>query len=361
MKDYYQILGVNKSANKEDIKKAFRKLAHKYHPDKKNGDEEKFKEVNEAYQVLSNDQKRSEYDTYGRVFSGGGGGAGQQSSGFDGFDFSSGFGGFQGAQGFEDFDLGDIFGDLFGGSRRSGSARGRDIAIDVELSFEESVFGTNRSILIQKNSTCDLCQGSGADEGSEMIACPTCNGRGRVREARRSLLGTITTEKTCGVCYGKGKVPQKKCTQCQGTGVYRKEEEINISIPAGVEDGEMIRLSGMGEAIPGGNPGDLYAKVHVKKHSVFQRDKDDIRMDLNIKLSDALLGATYTIDTLDGKIDLKIPAGIGFNEVLRIRGKGVFQSKSKRGDLLVRVKITMPRKISKDARGAIENLKKEGI
>jgi molecular chaperone DnaJ len=191
----------------------------------------------------------------------------EQASGFDGFDFS-GFSGFQGAQGFENFDIGDIFGEFFGGGgRRSGTTRGRDIAIDVELSFEESVFGTDRSILIQKNSTCDLCQGSGAEKGSEMITCPTCNGRGRVREARRSLLGTITTEKTCGVCFGKGKVPQKKCDQCQGTGVYRKEEEINISIPAGVEDGEMIRLSGMGEAVPGGNPGDLYAKVHVKKHS----------------------------------------------------------------------------------------------
>ncbi len=358
MKDYYQILGVNKTADKEEIKKAFRKLAHKYHPDKKTGDEEKFKEVNEAYQVLSNDQKRSEYDTYGRVFAGGGGGG--QTSGFDGFDFS-GFQGFQGTQGFEDFDIGDIFGEFFGGGGRSRGARGRDIAIDVELSFEESVFGADRSILIQKNSTCDHCQGSGAEKGSEMVTCPTCNGRGRVREARRSLLGTITTEKVCGVCFGKGKVPQKKCDQCRGTGVYRKEEEINISIPAGVEDGEMIRLSGMGEAVPGGTSGDLYAKVHVKKHSTFQRDGNDIRMDLNIKLSDALLGATYTIDTLDGKIDLKIPAGIGFNEVLRIRGKGVFYSKSKRGDLLVRIKITMPRKISKQSKKAIEELKKEGI
>ncbi|MGM0629000.1 MAG: molecular chaperone DnaJ [Patescibacteria group bacterium] len=361
MKDYYQILGVEKNANKEDIKKAFRKLAHKYHPDKKTGDEQKFKEVNEAYQVLSNDQKRSEYDAYGRVFNGSGG-AGQQSSGFEDFDFSGFKNGFQNAQGFEDFDIGDIFGEFFGGgSRRSRDTRGRDIAIDLELSFEEAVFGASRSILLQKNSTCDQCGGSGAQKDSEMSTCPTCNGKGKVREARRSLLGTITTEKVCGMCFGKGEVPQKKCDQCQGTGVYRKEEEVNISVPAGIEDGEMIRLSGMGEAVPGGSSGDLYAKVHVKKHSVFQREKNDIRMDLNIKLSDALLGATYTVDTLDGKIDLKIPSGIGFNEVLRVRGKGVPYSGSKRGDLLVRVKITMPKKLSRKAKEAVEQLRKEGV
>lgn len=359
MKDYYQILGVKKNASKDDIKKAFRKLAHKYHPDKKSGDEKKFKEANEAYQILSNDQKRSEYDTYGRVFSSGG--AGQQSSGFEGFDFSN-FEGFQqGSQGFQDFDLGDIFGEFFGGSQKNQTIRGRDIAIDVELSFAESVFGTERSILLQKNSKCERCEGTGAEKGSEMNTCPTCNGRGRVKEAKRSLLGTITIEKTCGICFGKGKVPQKKCTQCQGTGVYRKEEEINISIPAGVEDGEMIRLSGMGEAVPGGSPGDLYAKVHVKKDPTFQRDGNDIRMDLNVKLTDALLGATYTIETLDGKIDLKIPAGIGFNEVLRIKGKGVSSQNSRRGDLLVRVKITFPNKISRSAKKIIEELKKEGI
>lgn len=362
MKDYYQILGVDKKASKEDIKKAFRKLAHKYHPDKKTGDEQKFKEVNEAYQVLSNDQKRSEYDAYGRVFSGNGGAQGAgRSSGFEGFDFSD-FSGFQGAQGFEDFDIGDIFGEFFGGRRGERSTRGRDIAIDVELNFEESVFGTKRSILLQKNSTCDHCNGTGAEKGSEMKTCPTCNGHGKVREARRSLLGTITTEKQCGECFGRGKVPDKKCSQCQGTGVYRKEEEINISIPAGVEDGEMIRLAGMGEAIPGGSPGDLYAKVHVKKHDVFQRDGNDLRMDLNIKLTDALLGSTYTVETLDGKIDLKVPPGIGFNEVLRVRGKGVpYSGSNKRGDLLVKVKITMPKKLSRKAKEMVEELKKEGI
>ena len=357
MKDYYQILGVERNANKEDIKKAFRKLAHKYHPDKKAGDESKFKEVNEAYQVLSNDQKRSEYDTYGRVFNGSGGGQ-QGAAGFEGFDFS----GFRNAQGFEDFDIGDIFGEFFGGGSRRGQAeRGRDIAIDLELSFEESIFGTSRSILLQKNSVCDQCEGSGAEKGSELNTCPTCNGRGKVREAKRSFLGTITTERTCSECFGKGKVPQKKCANCQGTGVHRKEEEINISVPSGIVDGEMIRLSGMGEAVPGGSSGDLYAKVHVKPNSVFQREKNDIRMELNIKLSDALLGATYTVDTLDGKIDLKIPAGIGFDEVLRVRGKGVPYSGSKRGDLLVRIKITLPKKLSRKAKVAMEELKKEGI
>ncbi len=357
MKDYYQILGVEKNASKEEIKKAFRKLAHKYHPDKKTGDEQKFKEANEAYQVLSNDKKRSEYDTYGRVFSGGDPNQ-QGSSGFGGFDFS----GFQDAQDFQDFDLGDIFGEFFGGgTRKNQASRGRDIAIDVELTFVESIFGTSRSILLQKNSKCDKCDGMGAEKGSKMNTCPTCNGKGRIREARRSLLGTITTEKTCGVCFGRGQVPQKKCNQCQGTGVYKKEEEININIPSGVEDGEMIRLSGMGEAVPGGSSGDLYAKVHVKKDPTFQRDGNDIRMDLDIKLTDAILGATYTIDTLEGKINLKIPAGISFNEILRVRGKGVPLQNSKRGDLLVRIKITMPKKLSRNARKAIEELKKEGL
>ena len=356
MKNYYEILGVDKKADKDEIKKAFRRLAHKYHPDKKNGDEQKFKEVNEAYQVLSNEKKRSEYDTYGRVFSGGGGGE-SQSSGFEGFDFSN----FQGAQGFEGFDIGDIFGEFFAGRKRQSEVRGRDIAIDVELKFEEAVFGTKRSILIQKNSTCEACEGSGALKGSEMNTCPTCNGRGRVREARRSFLGTITTESVCGVCFGKGKVPQKKCNQCQGTGIYRKEEEINITLPAGVENGEMIRLAGMGEAVPGGSPGDLYAKVHVKTHEYFTREANDIRMDLNVKLSDAILGSIYNVDTLDGQIDLKIPSGIGFDEVLRVRGKGVPHSGSRRGDLLIRIKITMPKKLSRNAKKAVEELRVEGV
>ena len=358
-KDYYQILGIEKNATKDDVKRAFRRLAHKYHPDKKSGDEQKFKEVNEAYQILSDDKKRSEYDAYGRVFSGGGGSGGNQGGfGFEGFDPSQ----FQGAGGFDDFDLGDIFGEFFGGGQQSKVKRGRDIAIDMELSFQDALFGVERSVLIQKTSQCDLCGGSGAEKGSEMNTCPTCNGRGRVREARRSFFGTITTENVCNGCFGGGKVPQKKCQQCHGTGVHKKQEEITVTLPAGIEDGEMVRLSGMGEAVPGGHAGDLYVKVHVKKHERFRKDGNDLRTDLNIKLSDALLGATYTVETLDGAIDLKIPAGVSFNEVLRIRGKGVpYADGKRRGDLLVTIKIEFPKKLSRTARKAVEELKQEGV
>ncbi len=356
MKDYYQILGVEKNATKEDIKKAFRKLAHKYHPDKKNGDEKKFKEVNEAHQVLSDEKKRSEYDSYGRVFSGGGGYGNQGGFGGGQWDFSD----FAGAQGFEDFDIGDIFGEFFGG-RKAGRPRGRDIAIDMELDFEDSVFGIEKKVLLNKTSKCDSCDGSGAEKGSDLITCTTCNGRGAVREARRSIFGAITTEKVCNACFGSGKVPENKCKKCKGTGVARKEEEIKIAIPAGVENGEMVRMSGMGEALAGGESGDLYIKIHVKKHLVFKKDGNDLVMDLNIKLSDALLGNTYNIQTLDGDINIKIPPYIEHGSFLKVKEKGIPYERGKRGDLLIKVKIELPKKLSSKAKKIIEELKGEGI
>lgn len=359
MKDYYEVLGVARNSNKEDIKKAFRKLAHKYHPDKKDGDEAKFKEVNEAYGVLSDDKKRAEYDQYGRVFSGTGGGQPGE-EGFGGFDWSN-FTNAGGAQGF-DFDLGDIFGNIFGGGGRQQARRGRDISIDIELTFEESIFGAERKVLLNKMSTCDTCTGTGAEKGSEMTACTICNGKGSVREARRSLIGTFTTTRTCDTCHGSGKVPKKQCQECRGSGVLKKQKEITISIPKGVENGEMVRIPKNGEAISHGISGDLYVKLHVKPHAIWRKEGSDLVTDLKIKLSDALLGADYTLKTLDGDVILKIPENITFGEILRIRGKGVpFEKGRGRGDILVKIKIELPHKLSKTAKKIVEELKKEGI
>ena len=286
-KDYYKVLGVDKSASEDDIKKAFRKLAHQYHPDKKSGDEAKFKEVNEAYTVLSDKQKRAQYDQFGSTtggFSGQGNGAGFNPSDF-GFDFS----GFNQA-GFESSDLGDILSSIFGGRR---VRRGRDIAVDIELSFHESIFGAERKVVINSK--------------------------------------------------------------------FVKQKEVSIHIPAGIDDGQMIRMSGMGETTEGGIPGDLYVKVHVRKHPTLRKEGYNLIMDLQIKLTEALLGAERQIATLDGDLTLKVPAGTNSGTILRVKGKGVPTAPSKRGDLYVRIKVTLPEKLSKEAKKHIEELKKEGI
>lgn len=350
-KDYYKILGIEKNASKEDIKKAFRKLAHKYHPDK-GGDEARFKEVNEAYTVLSNDKKRAEYDTYGQTFDGGGFGGGQ---GFGGFDFS----GFSGGQGVE-FDLGDIFENFFTGGGQK-VRRGSDISVDIQIPFEEAAFGTERKIIINKHSACDTCNGSGAEPGTKMETCKTCNGKGKVHESRKSILGAFTTVRECSTCHGKGEVPQQACKTCKGEGIVRKQEEINVKIPAGIDNGEMIRMSGKGEAVPSGIAGDLYVRIHVEPHPKFRRDGANLHLDLNIKMSDALLGTEYKIETLDGPVTLKIPAGVSYGEILRLRGKGIQTPQGKRGDLLVKIIIKTPEKLSRKAKKLIEDLKEEGL
>ena len=354
MKDYYEILGVDRSASKEDVKKAFRKLASKYHPDKKTGDEAKFKEVSEAYSVLSDEKKRAEYDTYGRSFSG----AGQQ--GFGGFNW----GGFQGGTNGVEFDLGDIFenfGDIFGGGARSGGQkRGRDISIDLELSFKESVFGATRKVLLTKNNTCKTCDGSGAAPGTEMTTCSTCNGNGKIRETRQSVLGNFTTVRACQACSGRGQIPKESCADCKGNGIVRSEEEIEINVPAGIENGEMIRMTGRGEGIKTGIPGDLYVKVHVAPHKTIHRDGAHLTTVLPVKLTDALLGATYTVETLDEPVKLKIPAGIKSGELLRVKGKGVPQG-GIRGDFLVKIVIDIPHKLSRRAKKLVEDLREEGV
>src|SRR3989344_1566945 len=279
-KDYYETLGVNKSASKDEIKKAFYKMAHKYHPDKKGGNEQKFKEVNEAYQVLSDDDKRSKYDQFGSGYENmGHGGHSHGGQGFEGFDFS----GFQ--NGNMDFDLNDIFSDFFGGGMGGGRAqarRGRDISTEIQISFSDAVFGINRKVLLTKTSECLVCKGSGAKQGSKMETCKQCNGQGKIREQKRTIFGNIASTKLCDVCLGAGEIPKEICETCRGKGVFRREEEVAIVIPSGIRNGEMIRMTGMGEAISKGTAGDLYIKINITPHSVFKRDGHDLVMNLNL-------------------------------------------------------------------------------
>lgn len=356
MKNYYEILGLKKGASKEEVKRAFHKLAHQHHPDKKGGDEAKFKEINEAYQILSDDQKRAQYDNFGSYNGSGGAGGGFNAGGFD-------FSGFQGGngQGF-DFDLGDIFGDIFGGGARAhGPKRGRDISVDIQISFADSIFGTERKILLSKVGACETCNGSGGEPGTSFKKCPTCKGDGVVRENKRTMFGTFASTHECSTCHGQGEIPDKKCHTCNGEGVVKKNEEIKVAIPAGIESGQMIRLSGKGEAVPHGISGDLYVKIYVEKDSVFHRSNQNIEMDLNIKLTEGLLGGEQEIKTLDGNLKITIPTGISSGEILRVREKGVPSRGGKRGDLLIKIIIKTPAKLSKQAKKLIEELKTEGL
>lgn len=357
MKDYYQVLGLQKGASKDEIKKAFRKLSTQYHPDKKTGDENKYKEITEAYAVLSDDKKKAEYDNYGQAFNSAGGAGGF--GGFDWSNFAGAQGGF-GAQGFE-FDLNDIFENFgFGGGQRRPN-RGRDISIEININFRESIFGTARKVLVTKNSLCDECEGSGAKKGTEMVTCETCAGNGKIRETRQSLMGSFTTVRECSVCHGKGKVPKERCPKCAGMGVRKAQEEISFNVPAGIENGEVMRMTGYGEAIPNGQAGDLYIKIYVESDKNIKREGSNLVMDLPVKLTDALLGGVYKIETLDGVMELKIPVGIDNGEVLKIREKGVPISERSRGDFLVRVKIVIPKKLSRKAQKLVEDLQKEGV
>ncbi len=362
------MLGVDRKASPDDIKKAFRKLAHKFHPDKGVTDESKFKEITEAYSILSDDKKRREYDAYGQAFPGGGS-TGSPRGGqnpFGGFDFSqfqqaagagSSFG-----QGGVDFDFGDIFGDMFGGrSQQQRTPRGRDISIDLEISFKDAIFGTTRTVLIGKVSTCAHCRGNGAKPGTELETCKTCNGSGRVHETRNSILGQFTSVRACNACDGSGKIPKEKCPECKGHGVLRKQEEIHVSVPAGIDNGEMIRLPQQGEAIKTGTAGDLYVKMHVKPHPTFRRDGTNLVMDLPVKLTDSLLGTTVSIETLEGKtLEVKIPVMKRVEELLRVAGKGI-PFEGSRGDLIIRLEVALPHKLSGRAKKSVEDLKSEGL
>jgi molecular chaperone DnaJ len=360
MKDYYTTLGLAKGASRDEVKKAFRKLSAQYHPDKKTGDEAKYKEITEAYAVLGDEKKKAEYDTYGHAFNGGSPGGGQ-SGGFGGFswaDFAQQGG--QGGQGFE-FDLNDIFENFgFGGGRQAQKARGRDISIEINLQFKEAVFGATRSILVTKNSLCEECSGSGAKKGTAMEKCSTCAGNGKVRETRQSIMGSFATVRECNVCNGRGEVPKERCGHCAGTGVRRAQEEIEIRVPAGINNGEVIRMTGRGEAMPGGQPGDLYVKIHVEAHQTIKREGATLSTTLPVKLTDAMLGSTYTVETLDGQIEVKIPAGISHGELLRVKEKGVPTERG-RGDFMIKVSVEIPKKLSRKAQKLIEELQQEGI
>lgn len=354
-KNYYDILGVKKDVSKDELKKAFYKLAHKYHPDKKDGDEVKFKEANEAYQTLSDDQKRQQYDAYGST----GPGAGPQGGG--------GFGGFN-AQDFGDMqfdfgDLGDMFGDFFGGGRGGNrKARGADITIEILLSFEEAVFGTKRTVQLTRNTPCVTCKGEGAAPGSKMLTCTKCNGAGKIRDTRASFLGGMAFVRTCDTCDGVGKIPEKKCETCKGVGFNRKRDDIELPIPSGIQDGETLQMTGAGDGVKGGSAGNLYIRVAVQKHAIFARSGDNLVMKMPIKLSDALLGAHYPIDSLDGRVSLDIPEGTQSGTVLRIPNKGVPKGRSTtRGDILVTVDVKIPQKINKKTRDIIDELRKEGF
>ena len=281
-KDYYKILGVSKTATSDEIKKAFRKLAHQHHPDKNGGDAAKFKEASEAYSVLSDDTKRAHYDQFGSA--GGQGGAsgfgGQGGAGFGGFDFSGFQNGFSGGEEGYGFDLGDLFGGMFGGGRGGGgrgkTRRGEDIAVDVEITFKDSVYGVDKKILVHKDSKCTHCKGAGNEPGTEMKTCDNCKGKGNIKDVRQSIFGSIAVNRQCEVCLGMGQVPKEKCKQCKGSGIEHKKEEINVHIPAGVEDGEAVRLTGAGEAISGGATGDLFIRIHVPKNAHFKKEGHNI-------------------------------------------------------------------------------------
>ncbi len=363
-KDYYQTLGIARNASKDEIKKAYRRLAHEYHPDKSGGDEARFKEINEAYHILSDEKKRAQYDQFGQVFEGAGpqGGFGAWPGGGFRFDFGG-----EAPGAFSDFDFSDIFEDFLGGGpgtrRRGVERRGKDIRIDLDISFEESLFGAKKEIEIAKLSRCSRCSGSGGDPGTKFAACAACRGSGNVQKTQRTFLGSFTQVSVCPECAGAGKRPEKLCTLCRGKGVEHRLEQIEIFVPKGVRDGEILKMTGKGEAsFAGGIPGDLLAYIHVRPHKVFKRQGDDGVMQLPITFSQAILGDSVDIDVLDGTIRLRIPEGTQSGDILKVRGKGASAGSGYgKGDLLIEIKINIPRKPSRKVKDLIYKLKEEGL
>lgn len=364
-KDYYNILGVNKNASPDDIKKAFRKLAHEHHPDKKSGDEAKFKELNEAYQVLSDPKKRTQYDQFGSDFEQARAGGGQGSGGFS--DFASGFS-------VNMDDLGDIFGglgDVFGfsgqgGSGRRQSKRGHDIQVLLAINFSEAIFGVEKEISLKKTVKCSKCRGEGREPNTEAVNCKTCGGHGLVIKVQRTILGNMQVQMTCEACRGEGKIFKEKCSACRGAGLAQQIVNLKIKIPAGIDNNETIRLSGQGEAAPKGNPaGDLYLKIRVNPDRRFERDGVNIKSRAEISFSQAALGGKIEVATVDGPVDLKIPEGTQSGKIFILRGKGAPYlnsrgpfggSQNRRGDHLVEVIAKTPTSLSRKQKELLKEL-----
>ncbi len=344
-RDYYEVLGVEKTASEDEIKSAYRKLAKKYHPDLNPGNAEaeaKFKEVNEAYGVLSDADKRAKYDQYGTADPQAGFGGGGFSGGFGGF----GSGGFSG--GFE-----DIFENIFGGftgSRRSNNApeQGRDLRVDMELTFEEAAFGTKKEINLTREESCDECGGSGAAKGTTAEVCQACHGSGQVRTTQNTVFGSFSSTQQCTACHGTGRIIRTPCKKCGGKGRIRRARRISINVPAGIDNGQAITLRGEGEqGKRGGAAGDLYVYFSVKPHKLFKRRGNDIYLEVAVSFANAALGAEITVPTLEDSIKYKIPEGTQPGTVFRIRGKGIKRlGGNDRGDMYITVGVEIPRRLS---------------
>ena len=346
-RDYYDTLGVSKNASEDDLKKAFRKLAFQYHPDrnKEASAEDKFKEINEAYQVLSDPEKRSQYDRFGHA-----GLSGSASAG-------DGFGGFSG--------FGDVFDSFFGGSgfggsgrSRSSARRGSDLQVTMTVGFEDAVFGTEKDFEVNRIESCSKCRGSKSEPGSSVSNCGTCGGSGQVRKAQQSVFGQFVQVADCGSCRGQGKVVSDPCTQCRGQGRERAKRKLAVTIPPGIEEDTQIRLSNEGEhGINGGPPGDLYIAFRIEEHEYFIRDGINIRYELPVNIAQASLGALIDVPTLDGRVELNVPAGTQPGQIFRIKGKGVAQLQgNRRGDQLVTIDVKVPKKLNKDQKSLLEEL-----
>lgn len=356
-KDYYKILGIEKNASQDDVKKAFRKLAHKYHPDKADGDEEKFKEANEAYQVLGDEKKRQQYDQFGSAGFNGAGGFGGQGYGGQGMHFD-----------FGDIDLGDLFGQAFGfggGGRRrqssTGPQRGQDLRMLAKLTFDEAVKGVKKKIFLERTEKCNHCSGNGAEPGTAINTCSTCNGSGSQIHAQQTPFGTFQTKTVCRDCQGQGSTYEKPCTICDGQGIQMKGRELEVNIPAGIDEGETIRVTGEGEAgLRGGPSGDLYLEVKVEPSKIFVREGYDILSKSKISFPMAVLGGKIEVETIYGPVDLKIPAGTQSGTMLKLKGKGVQRLHGRgEGDHLVEVQVKTPEKVSRKAKKLLEELEGE--
>ena len=345
-RDYYEVLGVDKSASDADIKKAYRNLAKKYHPDANPGDataEAKFKEINEAYSVLSDSETKARYDQYGHAGTDPNFGAGG---------FGGGFGGFGGGFGGDAFDLGDLFGDLFGGGRRqsrpNAPKKGADIETYITLSFEEAAFGCTKDIEFTRVETCSHCKGSGANGASGVETCKTCNGTGTVRTIQRTPFGSMQSQRPCSACKGTGKIVKDPCGECKGSGVNRIKKKLSVNIPAGIDDEQRVILRGQGNHGANGGPaGDLYVEVRVKPHKLFVREGNDIHYEMPISYAEAVLGAKLTVPTLEGESEFSIPEGTQTGSVFSLRGKGIPQVNGKgRGDIYVTVTVEVPKSLN---------------